>query len=125
MIKIMHLFLCGLFVVMLAGSYVMANDELDYVKQAIAAKASRWHAEESSVSRLSHEERRMKLGLNKAQMPDAPLLAAPASSQATVPPATLDWRNSMAGTGSHPCGIRGSAAAAGRLQQRPTLSLQR
>ncbi|MGD0237508.1 MAG: C1 family peptidase [Syntrophorhabdales bacterium] len=93
MIKIMHLFLCGLFVVMLAGSYVMANDELDYVKQAIAAKASRWHAEESSVSRLSHEERRMKLGLNKAQMPDAPLLAAPASSQATVPPATLDWRN--------------------------------
>ena len=77
MAKMVRLALCGLFMVMLAGSYVMANDEFEYVKQAIAAKAGRWHAEENSVSKLSHEARRMKLGLNKAQMPNAPLLAAP------------------------------------------------
>ncbi|MGD0237021.1 MAG: C1 family peptidase [Syntrophorhabdales bacterium] len=92
MTKIMRVCLCGLFMVMLAGSYVMANDELEYVKQAIAAKGGRWHAEENNVSRLSHEARRMKLGLNKAQMPNAPLLAAPAPSQVTALSATFDWR---------------------------------
>ncbi len=93
MAKIMRLCLCGLFMVVLAGSYAMANEELDYVKQAIAAKGHRWHAEETSMSKLSHEERRMKLGLVKAHIPDAPLLAAPAPSNVAAQPAAFDWRN--------------------------------
>ncbi len=93
MIKIMRACLCGLCMILLAGSYVKADQELELVKQAIAAKGAKWHADETTIWKLSHEERRMKLGLVKAHMPDAPLLTAPAPSSVAALPATLDWRN--------------------------------
>ncbi|HME43097.1 MAG TPA: C1 family peptidase [Syntrophorhabdales bacterium] len=94
MVKTMRLCLCGLFMILLAGSYVKADpQELNYVRQAIAAKGARWRAAETSVSKLSPEERRMRLGLVKSQMPNAPLLAAPAASSAAALPATFSWQN--------------------------------
>ena len=113
MAKIVRSVLCGLFVVLLAGSYAIANDELEYVKQAIAAKGGRWHAQENNVSRLSHEERRMKLGLIKTQMPDAPHVAAPAASQSTVAavPGTLDWRNYNGGNWVTPVRNQGNCGS--------------
>lgn len=94
MVKTMRLCLCGLFMILLAGTYVKADpQELDYVKQAIAAKGARWRAAETSVSKLSPGERRMRLGLVKSQMPNAPLLAAPAASSVAALPATFSWQN--------------------------------
>jgi C1A family cysteine protease len=93
MTKIMRLCLCGLFMVVLTGSYVVANEELDCVKQAIAVKAAKWHAGETSMSKLSHEERRMKLGLVKGYTASAPELAAPSASIVAALPGSFTWRN--------------------------------
>ncbi len=42
--KNIRLYLSGLLMVLLLGSYAIADQELDYVKQAIAAKGGKWHA---------------------------------------------------------------------------------
>jgi C1A family cysteine protease len=114
MAKIARLMLSGLFMVLLASSYVMADEEFDYVKQAIEAKGSRWHARETSVSKLSHEERKMRLGLVKGQMPDMPHVASPAASSSNVAagrPATLDWRNYNGGNWVTPVRNQGNCGS--------------
>jgi C1A family cysteine protease len=90
MVKSARLCLCGLLAVLLLGSYVMA-DELSYIKQAIKSKGAKWEADETSVFKLSPEARRNKLGLNKADLPDASVLSPPAPLVGL--PVTLDWRN--------------------------------
>ncbi len=92
MAKIVRLMLSGLLMALLAGSYVMADQELDYVNQGIAAKGAKWHAAETSVSKLSPDERRMRLGLAKGHTPDSPQLVAPAQSEVTALAPALDWR---------------------------------
>jgi C1A family cysteine protease len=93
------------------GSYVIADHELDYVKQAIAAKGAKWHAGETSVSRLSHEERKMRLGLVKGHMPDESQLATPAPSDVSALPPTLDWRNYNGGNWVTPVRNQGSCGS--------------
>jgi len=93
MAKIVRLCLCGLCMILLLGNYAKANDELDYIRQAIAAKGAKWHAEETPISKLSHEERRMKLGLIKSYVPGAAQASSEAPSTAASLPATFDWRN--------------------------------
>jgi hypothetical protein len=39
--------------------------EPDDIRAAIRSKAARWHAEETSISRLSARERKMRVGLIK------------------------------------------------------------
>lgn len=67
-------------------------EELGYVKNAIKAKAAKWVAEETSVSKLSHEEKKMRVGLKTktSEEEEAPVLSV--ELQATLP-ATLDWRS--------------------------------
>lgn len=68
--------------------------ELDEIRAAIKARGAKWHADETSVSRLSMKERKMRLGVNDG---DIAALAGDASSAplATLEgaPAALDWRN--------------------------------
>jgi C1A family cysteine protease len=82
--------MCGLVAVLLLGSQVMA-DELAYIKQAIKAKGAKWEADETSVFKLSPEERKNKLGLNKPDVPDANVLSP--SEPLVGLPVTLDWRD--------------------------------
>jgi C1A family cysteine protease len=77
-----------------ALAYQGPPEDLDQIRNAIAAKGARWHADETSVSRLSHEEKRMRLGLNE----DLPFGDLSSSAPAPIPmvtaaPPTLDWRN--------------------------------
>lgn len=74
------------------------QDELNQIRNVIKAKGARWHADETSMSRLTQKEKKMRLGARE----DEDLLAEISSSQETAPipemadaPATLDWRNAM------------------------------
>jgi C1A family cysteine protease len=70
--------------------------ELEEIRSAIKAKGAKWHADETSVSRLSMKERKMRLG-NKD---DVDLAALVGDTSEPVPlamveaaPSSLDWRN--------------------------------
>ena len=78
-------------------SFVYANaEELEHIRGAIKAKGAKWHADETSVSKLSAQEKKMRLGVagpeefaaSDSALPDtAPLPLV------TAGPLTLDWRN--------------------------------
>ncbi|MGD0234166.1 MAG: C1 family peptidase [Syntrophorhabdales bacterium] len=75
------------------GSFSFAT-QLEEIQAAIRAGGHHWIAGETSISRLSPEEKRMRVGLIKPTHTEgAPIL----STQETEPPtglsATLDWRN--------------------------------
>jgi len=68
-------------------------DEISQVKAAIELKGAGWHAAETSMTRLSPEERKARLGLIKPAVfltgAEIPLPAPPP----VTAPASLDWRN--------------------------------
>ncbi len=87
---------CSALVLTLAisSALVAAPPDLDQIRKAIAAKGARWHADETSISKLSPEERKMRLGLNEN------FTSGDFSSSNTAPIPTvtaaypeLDWRN--------------------------------
>ncbi len=82
---------------LLTSAFVYADPaEVEQIRQAIKAKGARWHADETSVSKLSLRERKMRLGLREHEDLSANYLSS--SQPAPIPmvtagPATLDWRN--------------------------------
>jgi len=88
--------LSGLFFLAFFSSSVLASpEELATVKQRIQSSGARWQAEETAISQLPAEQRRMRLGLVKgfSSLPaGAPAPAAtPATKAPATPPATLDY----------------------------------
>jgi len=85
------------FALLLTSVFVYADPvELEQTRQAIKATGARWHADETSVSKLSPQQKKIRLGLRE----DEELLANYLSSSQPAPipmvtaaPATLDWRN--------------------------------
>ncbi len=56
----------GFFFLFLFSSSVLASpEELEAVRQQIQNSGARWQAEETSISKLPEEQRRMRLGLLK------------------------------------------------------------
>src|SRR3972149_4214814 len=93
------------------------NDELSQIRQAIKEKGAKWEAGETSVSKLSPEQRKKRLRIRKPQTreeeeiaaAEAPLLRGLEAPVAPLP-ASLDWR-SYAGdvtlpAGSYVTGVR-------------------
>lgn len=78
-------------------SFLFADaDELEQIRYAIKLKGARWHADETSVSKLSFKEKKMRLGLRDDETLSSEYLGS--SILAPIPeitgaPATLDWRN--------------------------------
>jgi C1A family cysteine protease len=66
--------------------------ELDDVRDAIEKHGAKWTAGETSISRLSQEHRKLRVGLMKPSAAQAgqPVSLTPLTGTA---PATLDWRN--------------------------------
>jgi C1A family cysteine protease len=89
-------FIVIVFALMLTSAFVYADSaEIEQIRQAIKARGGRWHADETSVSRLSLQEKKMRLGLRDNEELSADYLSSP--QQAPVPivtaaPPTLDWR---------------------------------
>jgi hypothetical protein len=81
-------FLVGIFVL----SFVLASfgSELEEIQKAIKEKGAKWVAGETSVSRMTPEQRRKLLGDLPAEKPKN-LVSLPLSG--LVPPDTFDWRN--------------------------------
>jgi C1A family cysteine protease len=67
-------------------------EDAEYIETAISAKGARWHASETSMSKLSHAEKRKYLGMDEAGFTNVPPGGA-SGSMATAAPATIDWRN--------------------------------
>lgn len=66
--------------------------ELDDVKAAIKAKGAKWSAGETSVSRLSGQERKMRVGTVAPSITAQPQQQG-SSNVLSAPTGTFDWRN--------------------------------
>jgi C1A family cysteine protease len=69
-------------------------EDLNQIRNAIANKRARWHADKTSVSDLSMEEKKMRLGLDE----NHPFGALSSPETAAIPTVTalaptVDWRN--------------------------------
>ncbi len=83
---------------MVVSVAIASIQERDEVRGAIAAKSAHWLAEETSVSKLSPAEKKMRVGAFIPAVTKEHLLSSsgPAMSSSTysaTAPATLDWRN--------------------------------
>lgn len=68
--------------------------ELDDIRAAIKSKGARWHAEETSISRLSVLERKMRVGLVKpTSAVQEPSQTTASSYVLAAPSGTFDWRS--------------------------------
>jgi C1A family cysteine protease len=73
-------------------STVSFADELSEIQDAIKAKKAKWVAGQTSMMRLTPEERRMRLGLGHLKsIPEDE--GIPYEETFTAVPATFDWRN--------------------------------
>jgi C1A family cysteine protease len=75
-------------------SSVCLADDLTTVRAALQARGARWHSGETSVSRLSMDEKRMRVGLIKPTHTEGRGVLSRSEIEPPVSlPASLDWRN--------------------------------
>jgi C1A family cysteine protease len=87
----------AIFAFLITSEFVRADTgELERIRHEIKARGAKWHADETSVSRLTMKEKKMRLG----HKDDGDLAAIVGDTSTSVPlatlegaPATLDWRN--------------------------------
>ena len=80
------------FSVLFLISAVSFADELTDVQSAIKAKGAKWTAGETSMMKLSKEERKKRVGLILEFSPENEMSFA-SEEPVSVVPASLDWRN--------------------------------
>jgi C1A family cysteine protease len=73
-------------------STVSFADELTDIQSAIKGKGAKWTAGETSMMKLSKEERKKRVGLILELSPENEMSFA-SEEQVSVVPASLDWRN--------------------------------
>jgi C1A family cysteine protease len=79
---------------LLAVPLAQANtDELEQIRHAIKAKGARWHADHTSVSGLSHKEKKMRLGAFEQEYVEPDFGDTTPLSLLTAGSPALDWRN--------------------------------
>jgi C1A family cysteine protease len=91
------LVMAAVFMLVITSEFTRADTgELEQIRHEIKAKGAKWHADDTSVSRLSVKEKRMRLG----HKDDGDLAAIMGDTSESVPlatlegaPTTLDWRN--------------------------------
>ncbi len=94
---LLYVLICVSILFVFASIARASQAELDEINHAIRAKGAHWLAGETSVSKLSHEERRMRLGAIKPLITPSDVSSASTgiSSSALLgtSPGSLDWRN--------------------------------
>ena len=91
--KVLMSALVSIFLILMSGPFSFATQP-EEIQTAIAARGARWISGETAVSRLSPEEKRMRLGLIKPTHAEGRLvLSTQESPPPTGVPASLDWRN--------------------------------
>ena len=76
-----------------------SQEELDEIRDAIKAKGAHWVADETSVSKLPPEERRVLLGTQKPILTGFEALSPRGlTGLTTAAPPSFDWRNSTGNT---------------------------
>jgi len=91
------LILAAVCLLFFSSSLAYADQDLDHVRNAIKAKGAKWHADKTSVSDLSLEEKKMRLGLSHEEelaaeaLPSKEGAAAPMGE--STPAAVFDLRN--------------------------------
>lgn len=81
---------------LLSSAFVYASpEEIEHIRQEIKAKGAKWHADETSVSRLTWKEKKMRLGASEYEDFMVELFS---TGVAPIPevegaPYTVDWRN--------------------------------
>ena len=89
--------MAAVFVLLVTSEFTRADtEELEGIRNEIKIKGAKWHADETSVSRLSMKEKKMRLG----HKDNGDLGAIVGDTSEPVPlatvegaPLTLDWRN--------------------------------
>jgi C1A family cysteine protease len=69
------------------------DEELEQIKGAIAEKGARWHADATSVSKLSLDEKRMRVGVHEGSASLGNVSSSDPTPMVTTAPPTHDWRN--------------------------------
>ena len=91
--KVLMSALISIFLILMSGPFSFAAQP-EEIQTAIAARGARWISAETSVSQLSPEEKRMRLGLIKPTHTEGrPVLSTQEDPPPTGVPASLDWRN--------------------------------
>lgn len=92
--KKLFLLWIGFIAALFLASTISFADELTDIQSAIKAKGAKWTAGETSLMKLSKEDRKKRLGLILDLSPQEELAPAP-MEQITVAPVSLDWRNNV------------------------------
>jgi C1A family cysteine protease len=82
------------------STIAFAEDDVDSINMVIRAKSGRWVAGETPLSRMSFEEKQMRVRLHKPTSIDGPAVTL---SQDVELAASLDWRNN---NGNFVTGVR-------------------
>lgn len=72
------------------------TEDIEQIRNAIKAKGAKWHADKTSVSGLSWEEKKLRLGISddkESLTADLPTEKAAGFFVGEGVPATFDWRN--------------------------------
>lgn len=90
------IFAAALFLLFSSALAYANNAELGEIRNAIKAKGAKWHADETSISKLTWKEKKMRLGASEYEEFFAELLGS--GDTAPIPqvegaPYTVDWRN--------------------------------
>lgn len=98
--KPLHSWLYGIitltFLFTFASFAFASQEEIDEINNAIKAKGAQWTAGETSIHKLSNEERKMRLGLIKPNTLHSDAVAAPdtfSSAMTTAASISYDWRS--------------------------------
>jgi len=86
----MKVILIGVFFsIFVFSSYASSNQEVDEINAAIKEKKAKWTAGETSITKLSEQDRQKRLGLIPSKVPEE-VYAAP---ELMSVPSSFDWRN--------------------------------
>ncbi len=94
--RISIIFSVALLLILSSGFAYANSEEIEFIRKEIKAKGAKWHADETSVSRLTWKEKKQRLGASEYEEFLTDLFGS--GETAPIPqvegsPVVVDWRN--------------------------------